>query len=197
MINTRIAYITASAAMMGMIATVWAAVVDPRYTRPEDLEPVMDQVNKNEQKINALSKTAAVEIRGLKIGIFEMRIDMINTRLIEIEAIKRQRKLRADEIYQQKELESKLKRIERELKRVEQRSVSRTIPHKGYVGSVHYSEIDDVFWGRLLHIDDLVTFESRFDDQVQLAFQCAVEDYLYQCKLLRKQPNIPKEVRYA
>lgn len=120
MITTKIAYITASAAMLGMIATVWAAVVDPRYTRPKDLEPVMEQVNDNKRMIADMATSASREIKGLKVGLLEMRIDMINTRLIQLEAIKRQRKLRADEIYQKKDLEAKLKRINRELKRVEQ-----------------------------------------------------------------------------
>lgn len=197
MISTKIAYITASAAMMGMIATVWAAVVDPRYARPEDLKPVMEQVNKNEQMIVNLAKAAATETRALKVGIFEMRIDIINTRLIELEAIKRQRSLRADEIYQQKELEAKLQRVTRELKRVESTTMIRTKPYKGYVGSIEYDINDDRFVGKILFIDDLVTYETKYADQVQFMFECAVDDYLQECKMLRKQPEIPKEVSGA
>lgn len=105
--------------MMGMIATVWAAVVDPRYVRPEHLKKLEERVEGNQVNLLGLQEHTTKEIGVIKISIYEMRIDMLNTRLIEIEALSRQRKLRADEIYQQKEYQTKLQRIKRELKRVE------------------------------------------------------------------------------
>lgn len=197
MISTKVAYITASAAMMGMIATVWAAVVDPRYARPEDLTPVMEKVEKNSRLISGLSDSATVEIKALKVSIFEMRIDIINTRLMDLEALKRQRKLRAEEIYQQKELEAKRERILRDLKRVESVTMRRTAPYKGYVGSIQYSLEDDVYHGSVLQINDLVTYQTDEASKVQQEFISAIDHYLNSCKILRKQPDLPKEVNSA
>lgn len=69
--------------------------------------------------------------------------------------------------------------------------MSNVIQYKGYFGSVEFSSDDDVFNGKLLGINDLVTFEGDSVTTLKSAFEEAVEDYLETCKKLKKQPNKP------
>jgi len=53
--------------------------------------------------------------------------------------------------------------------------------YKGYVGSVEFSSTDEVFWGKIEHINDLITFESDNAHTLKKAFEDAVDDYLNYC----------------
>ena len=63
------------------------------------------------------------------------------------------------------------------------------LQYKGYYASVHFSAEDDVFYGKLLGIDDLVNFEGDSVKQLKKAFHEAVDDYLETCEELGKEPN--------
>lgn len=63
--------------------------------------------------------------------------------------------------------------------------------YKGYIGSVHYSEEDEVFHGKIEGIDDLVSFEGTSVRELKKAFHEAVDDYLAYCKKTGKEPNRP------
>lgn len=57
-----------------------------------------------------------------------------------------------------------------------------TLKYKGYIGSVAYSEADEVFFGKIEGIDDLVNYEGKSVAELTAAFQEAVEDYLTFCE---------------
>ena len=57
-----------------------------------------------------------------------------------------------------------------------------TLKYKGFIGSVDFSEEDNVFFGRIEGIDGLVNFEGSSVDELKSAFHEAVEDYLTFCK---------------
>ena len=61
--------------------------------------------------------------------------------------------------------------------------------YKGYVGSVHYSDDDEAFHGKLEGIRDLVSYEGAGDAETQ--FHEAVDDYLVTCRRQKKDPEIP------
>jgi|SRR6185437_14462270 len=61
--------------------------------------------------------------------------------------------------------------------------------YKGYYASVHFSAEDDVFFGKLLGIDDLVNFEGASVKELKKAFREALNDYLKTCTELGKEPN--------
>lgn len=63
------------------------------------------------------------------------------------------------------------------------------LEYKGYYASLHFSSEDDVFYGKLLGIDDLVNFEGASVKELKKAFHEAVEDYVETCKELGKEPN--------
>lgn len=53
-----------------------------------------------------------------------------------------------------------------------------TITYKNYVGSVEYSEKDGVFYGKVLKIRALVSYEGETIPMLIDAFHSAVDDYL-------------------
>ena len=63
------------------------------------------------------------------------------------------------------------------------------LEYNGYYASLHFSSEDEVFYGKLLGIDDLVNFEGASVKELKKAFHEAVEDYLETCKELGKEPN--------
>jgi len=63
------------------------------------------------------------------------------------------------------------------------------LEYKEYLASVHFSSEDDVFYGKILGINDLVSFEGSSVTQLRRAFREAVMDYLKTCKALGKEPN--------
>ena len=60
------------------------------------------------------------------------------------------------------------------------------LSYKGFIGSVHFSADDKVFYGKIEGIDDLVTFESKEVDGLIKAFHEEVNDYVLLCKKLGK-----------
>lgn len=54
--------------------------------------------------------------------------------------------------------------------------------HKEFMGLVHYSADDEIFFGRIEGIYDLVTFEGKNVKQLQKSIEGAVEDYAELCK---------------
>lgn len=51
-----------------------------------------------------------------------------------------------------------------------------------FIGSVHFSSSDDIFYGKLEGIPDLVTFEGASVEELKKAFQEAVSDYKALCE---------------
>jgi predicted HicB family RNase H-like nuclease len=56
------------------------------------------------------------------------------------------------------------------------------LKYKEFIGTVHYSTEDNVFFGKIEGIHDLIVFEGTTVNEIQQAFQEAVEDYISLCK---------------
>lgn len=69
--------------------------------------------------------------------------------------------------------------------------------HKGYAGTVEYSEEDGCLFGRLVGIDDIISYEGESVAEIRQAFQEAVEDYLADCAATGKQPEKPYSGRFV
>lgn len=65
------------------------------------------------------------------------------------------------------------------------------LEYKGYVGSIEYSDDDDVLHGRLEFIRDLVTYEGDDATSLRSAFHEAVDDYLDLCAAEGRKPDVP------
>jgi predicted HicB family RNase H-like nuclease len=63
------------------------------------------------------------------------------------------------------------------------------LEYKDYLAIVHFSAEDEVFYGKIQGINDLVTFEGRSVAELKKAFKETVEDYIESCKQLGKTPD--------
>lgn len=63
--------------------------------------------------------------------------------------------------------------------------------YKGYLGSVHYSDEDRVFFGKIEFIRSLVNFEGTNVDTLKRSFEEAVDDYLDLCREQGIEPEQP------
>ena len=61
-------------------------------------------------------------------------------------------------------------------------SIINTMTYKGYLGSVAYSDKDQVFFGKIEGIKGLVNFEGESVKELTAAFHEAVDDYLAYCE---------------
>ena len=69
--------------------------------------------------------------------------------------------------------------------------MSDLMEHKGYFGSVQYSDEDKTFHGRLEFIRALVTYEGTDVNSLRQVFEEAVSDYLLLCKEQGTSPEKP------
>ncbi len=63
------------------------------------------------------------------------------------------------------------------------------LTYKDFIGSVHFSADDKVFYGKIEGIDDLVTFEGQSVEELINAFHEEVDDYLALCEKIDKKPT--------
>ncbi len=63
--------------------------------------------------------------------------------------------------------------------------------YKGYAGDVEIDSDANVLHGRVLDIRDLITIEGKTVEEMKLAFQDSVDDYLEFCAELGKEPEKP------
>lgn len=61
--------------------------------------------------------------------------------------------------------------------------------YKGYFGSVHYSDEDQVFFGKIEYIKSLVNYEGTAVASFKQAFEEAVDDYLVLCQSEGLEPD--------
>lgn len=68
---------------------------------------------------------------------------------------------------------------------------NKTLEYKGFQGSVNFDLETNVLHGKILHINDLVSYEAESVDGLNKSFIEAVEDYLETCELLGVEPEKP------
>jgi len=67
--------------------------------------------------------------------------------------------------------------------------MSDILKYKDYYATISFSSEDEVFYGQLVGITDLVMFEGDSVKKLKIAFHEAVDDYLDTCKELGKVPE--------
>lgn len=63
------------------------------------------------------------------------------------------------------------------------------LKYKEYEGSAELDMKRNVCRGKILHIDDVVTYESKSIDDLQMQFEEAVDDYIETCNQIGKEPQ--------
>lgn len=69
--------------------------------------------------------------------------------------------------------------------------MSDVFEYKGYSGSIESSVKDRCFYGKVLFITDLVTYEGQTYDELEEAFRIMVDDYIATCAEIGKSPQRP------
>lgn len=61
------------------------------------------------------------------------------------------------------------------------------LEYKGFAGSVHFRAEDNLLFGKIEGISDLVSFEGQSVTELRTAFEKAVDEYIELCKSLGKR----------
>jgi predicted HicB family RNase H-like nuclease len=61
--------------------------------------------------------------------------------------------------------------------------------HKGYSAAIRYSEEDGFLVGRILGINDIVSFHGHSVEEVRKEFAIALDSYLSDCEEMGKEPE--------
>ncbi len=67
--------------------------------------------------------------------------------------------------------------------------MSDILEYKGYYSKIAYSAEDNILFGKIEGINDLVTFESESSEKIREEFYNAVDDYLEFCKSINQAPD--------
>lgn len=67
--------------------------------------------------------------------------------------------------------------------------MSNTMDYKGYVGSVEFSEEDCIFFGKVIGIRPLLSYEGSTAADLVADFHGAVDDYLAMCEAEGREPE--------
>ena len=64
-----------------------------------------------------------------------------------------------------------------------------TISYKDYYGSIEFSDEDDVFFGRIIGINDRIIYEGDDVKSLRRDFEEAVDEYIELCAQIGKEPE--------
>ena len=70
-------------------------------------------------------------------------------------------------------------------------SIKNTMRYRGYVGSIEFSEEDDILFGKVLGIRSLILYEGSTCGELLADFHDAVDSYLDMCKAEGLEPDVP------
>ena len=74
-------------------------------------------------------------------------------------------------------------------------SVKNTLDYKGYIGSVEFSEEGSLFFGKVLGIRALISYEGENTRSLVENFHSAVYDYLALCEERGTEPEKPLQMQ--
>lgn len=63
------------------------------------------------------------------------------------------------------------------------------IEYNGFLASIHFNSDDEIFFGKIEGIEDLVSFEGESVKHLKKAFKESVDDYLELCHKANKSPE--------
>jgi predicted HicB family RNase H-like nuclease len=63
--------------------------------------------------------------------------------------------------------------------------------YKGYSANIEVDLEAEILFGRVLDINDVVTFKAKTIEQARQEFQNSIDDYLEFCKELGQEPDRP------
>ena len=73
--------------------------------------------------------------------------------------------------------------------------MSNTMQYRGYTASMSFDVDDKIIVGRVLDIDDIVTFHGASVAEFEAHFHTVVDDYIAACQALGSEPERPASGR--
>lgn len=58
----------------------------------------------------------------------------------------------------------------------------KNLEYKGYTGSIEYSKEDGSFYGKVLGVKSLISYEGATGPELEQDFKMAIDDYISDCK---------------
>lgn len=68
--------------------------------------------------------------------------------------------------------------------------MNNTMQYKGYLGSVEFSEEDELFFGKVMGIRSLISYEGETAHELLADFHRSVNEYLESCRAEGHEPEI-------
>ena len=65
------------------------------------------------------------------------------------------------------------------------------LSYKGYSGQIEYDDEAKIFHGEVIDTRDVITFQGKSVDEIELAFRESIDDYLEFCNERGEQPDKP------
>lgn len=69
--------------------------------------------------------------------------------------------------------------------------MSNTMSYRGYTASMVFDEEDKIIVGRVLEIDDIISFHGESVTEFELNFHATINDYIAACAQLGGKPEKP------
>lgn len=73
--------------------------------------------------------------------------------------------------------------------------MSNTLTYRGYRASLEYDAEDRILVGRVLEIDDVISFHGTSVEAFEQAFHAAIDSYLAACETLGQEADKPASGR--
>ena len=67
--------------------------------------------------------------------------------------------------------------------------MNNTFEYRGYIGTIEFSEEDALFFGKVMGIRSLISYEGKNANELISDFHSAVDDYLAVCEAEGREPE--------
>jgi predicted HicB family RNase H-like nuclease len=69
--------------------------------------------------------------------------------------------------------------------------------YKGYLSRIEFDDDANIFYGEVINIRDVITFQGKSVDELRKAFEESVDDYLDFCGEREEEPEKPFSGRFT
>jgi predicted HicB family RNase H-like nuclease len=63
--------------------------------------------------------------------------------------------------------------------------------YKGYTANIEFDEDAEIFFGTVVDLKDVITFQGKTVDELKSEFMNSIDDYLEFCKIKNRNPEKP------
>jgi predicted HicB family RNase H-like nuclease len=67
--------------------------------------------------------------------------------------------------------------------------------YKGYIGKAEYDDEAGIFYGEVIGLRDVVTFQGSSVEELRKSFRLSIDEYLAFCSRMGKNPAVPASGR--